>query len=179
MDYYDRMRREEGRESNAAIRVGVKPGPDAEQARWTRRLTIFMRFVCLLWIFQGLAQWARIISPAEGSFLDLSGASMAATVFFAVLDLVAAVGLWLVAPWGGVVWLLTLFAQIFVASIRPHFFFGGVALNIAGGLLLAAYLFLSWRANVAAGQSSFVDRLIGWAKLSERFAVKRPPQREG
>ncbi len=155
MDYYDRMRREEGRESNAAIRVGVKPGPDAEQARWTRRLTIFMRFVCLLWIFQGLAQWARIISPAEGSFLDLSGASMAATVFFAVLDLVAAVGLWLVAPWGG------------------------VALNIAGGLLLAAYLFLSWRANVAAGQSSFVDRLIGWAKLSERFAVKRPPQREG
>src|SRR6266568_2330546 len=157
MDYYDRMRREEGRESNAAIRVGVKPGPDAEQARWTRRLTIFMRFVCLLWIFQGLAQWARIISTAEGSFLDLTGASMAATVFFAVLDLVAAVGLWLVAPWGGVVWLLTLFAQIFVSALRPNFFYGGVALKIVNGVLLTVYLLLSWRANLAAGQTNFVD----------------------
>ena len=173
MDYFDRMRREDNQEFNAAIRVGVKAGPDAEQSRWTTWLTVFMRLVCLLWIAQGLAQWARIISPAEGSFLDLTGASMAATVFFAVLDLVAAVGLWLVAPWGGVVWLLTLFAQIFVSALRPNFFYGGFTLKIVNGVLLAVYLLLSWRANLAAGQTNFVDGLIDWVKLAVRARTQR------
>ena len=42
----------------------------------------------------------------------------AATIFFAVIDLVAAVGLWLAAAWGGVVWLT---AAISMAAIELFF----------------------------------------------------------
>ena len=50
----------------------------------------------------------------------------AATIFFAVIDLVAAVGLWLAAAWGGVVWLT---AAISMAAIELFFpqVFGGRA----------------------------------------------------
>ncbi|PPQ37387.1 hypothetical protein CH337_03895 [Rhodoblastus acidophilus] len=144
----------------AAIQVGGKAGADADQARWSFLLTIFFRAVALLWMLEGLDQWRRILSPAAGSFLDGSGAVAVAVVFFAVMDLVAAVGLWMVAPWGGVVWLLTLMAQIYVAAIKPSFFPGGGLIKGFDGVLVAIYLFLSWRANRANGEISALDRLI-------------------
>ncbi len=85
---------------------------------------------------------------------------MFATIFFAVIDLVAAVGLWLVAPWGGVVWLLTLMAQVFVVSIKPAFFFGGAWIKLFDCVLLVAYLSLSWRANIASGDAGPAGRLV-------------------
>ncbi|WP_294538381.1 hypothetical protein [uncultured Rhodoblastus sp.] len=160
MDYFKGPREEDARESSAAIQVGVKAGSDAEEARWTFYLTVFFRVVALWWIVEGLAQWRRILAPAGGSFVEYSAGSIAATTFFAVLDLVAAVGLWLIAPWGGVVWLLTLMAQFFVATIKPTFFFGGGGIRWLDGLLLAVYLFLSWRANVASGEFGTLDRLF-------------------
>lgn len=39
-----------------------------------------------------------------------------------VLDLVAAAGLWLATPWGGVIWLLGAFTQFFAAFALPGFF---------------------------------------------------------
>ena len=92
----------------AAIQVGAKPGADAEHARWTALLTLFFRLVALLWIVEGLDQWRRILDPAS-AFLDGSGAVAAAVIFFAVLNLVAAVGLWMVAPWMGGCWRFTSF----------------------------------------------------------------------
>ncbi len=147
------------RESTAAIQVGVKTAVDAEEARWNFALTLFFRLVALLWMAEGLEQWRRILAPAAGAFLDNSEAVIAATIFFAVLNLIAAVGLWLIAPWGGVVWMLTLFAQIFVATIKPTFFVGGAWIRLLDGVLFAAYLFLSWRANAAANDSRIFERL--------------------
>jgi hypothetical protein len=160
MDYFKGAGDDDASESSSAIQVGVKVGPDAGEARWTFCLTVFFRVVALWWIVEGLAQWRRILAPAEGSFLDYSAGSIAATMFFAVLNLVAAVGLWLIAPWGGVVWLLTLLAQFFVASIKPTFFLAGGVTRWLDGLLLVLYLFLSWRANVASGEFGPLDRLF-------------------
>ena len=36
-------------------------------------------------------------------------------------NLLAAVGMWLAAPWGGVLWLFTAVAQAFVAVLLPDF----------------------------------------------------------
>ena len=52
------------------------------------------------------------------TFENASMPWQAATVFFAVIDLVAAVGLWLAAAWGGVVWLT---AAISMAAIELFF----------------------------------------------------------
>ena len=174
MDYFKGARDDDARESTAAIQVGVRAGSDAEEARWTFILTVFFRVVALWWIAEGLAQWRRILAPAEGSFIEYSAGSIAATIFFAVLDLVAAVGLWLIAPWGGVVWLLTLLAQFFVATIKPTFFFAGGGIRWLDGLLLALYLFLSWRANAASGEFGPLDRLFD--KALGRIRSRKRPQ---
>ena len=164
MNYFAGESDDPSNEASAAIQVGVKAGPGAEEARWTLILVIFFRVIALLWIAEGLEQWRRILAPETGSFLDLSSSGIFATIFFAVLDPVAAVGLWLIAPWGGVVWLLTLLAQIFVVSVKPSFFAFGGWLRPFDGALLAAYLALSWRANVASGDNGAVDRLIEQAR---------------
>lgn len=153
-------RKETDLEASGAIRVGAKPGPAAEDGRWTFALNLFFRLVALLWIVEGLEQWRRIIAPASGSFLDLSPPMMSATIFFAVLNPVAAVGLWLIAPWGWVVWLLTLIAQVFIVATKPSFFLFGGYLKVFDGVLLTLYLLLSWRANRASGEPNAIDRVI-------------------
>jgi hypothetical protein len=68
-------------------------------------------------------------------------------VFFAAVDLLAAVGLWLAAPWGGVVWLLCAAIEVVSPALGVR---GaatgalGVALNVC---LVALYFLLSWRAG--------------------------------
>jgi hypothetical protein len=154
------LRAELDAEDSGVIRVGARPGPEAEEARRLFALTVFVRVVALLWIVQALEQWLRIIAPAQGSFTDLTPATMTAIVFFAVLNPVAAVGLWLLAPWGGVVWLLTLVAQIFVAWSKPSFFLLGGALKFVDALLFGLYLFLSWRADSLNGEPSTIETLV-------------------
>jgi len=59
---------------------------------------------------QGLYHWAQVtgfIGGEEDAFENQPMAWQTATVYFAVIELVAAVGLWLATPWGAVVWLTT------------------------------------------------------------------------
>ena len=42
-----------------------------------------------------------------------------ATVYFAVIELVAAVGLWLATPWGAVVWLTTVVSMAVIELMFP------------------------------------------------------------
>jgi hypothetical protein len=84
---------------------------DAEESGidWGRIFRIFMRALAVLTLARGLSQWAVICGAtnADGiGFEDFSPAMQGYTVFFAVIELVAGVGLWLIAAWGGVVWLL-------------------------------------------------------------------------
>src|SRR5580704_14862553 len=76
--------------------------------RWTRRLVLFLRIMAGVSMLKGLYHWSEVcgigIGPVE-PFENHSIAWQTATVFFAVIDLVAAVGLWLAAAWGAVIWL--------------------------------------------------------------------------
>ena len=45
-------------------------------------------------------------------------------MFFAVIDLVAAVGLWLAAPWGAVVWLTSVISMAAVEILFPQIYGG-------------------------------------------------------
>ncbi|KAF0118724.1 MAG: hypothetical protein FD152_4627 [Xanthobacteraceae bacterium] len=76
---------------------------------WARIYRIFMRTLAVLVIGRGLMQWLVICGGpnADGiGFEDFPPGLQASTVFFAVIELVAGVGLWLASAWGGVVWLL-------------------------------------------------------------------------
>src|SRR6202035_441042 len=85
-------------------------------------LVIFKRLLAGLWVIQGLLQWSAILLPPEPLFDNVSAPRGAAVIFFATVNLVAAVGLWLATPWGGVIWLLGAIAQILVALGLPGVF---------------------------------------------------------
>jgi hypothetical protein len=50
-----------------------------------------------------VVQWSAILLPSEPLFDNLPPLRIAAVIYFAVFDLVAAVGLWPATPWGGVI----------------------------------------------------------------------------
>jgi hypothetical protein len=48
---------------------------------------------------RAVVQWSAILLPSEPLFDNLPPLRIAAVIYFAVFDLVAAVGLWLATPW--------------------------------------------------------------------------------
>src|SRR6202035_6090797 len=70
---------------------------------WTRRLVFFLRIMAVVSVIKGLYHWAQVtgfIGGEEDAFENQPMAWQTATVYFAVIELVAAVGLWLATPWG-------------------------------------------------------------------------------
>jgi hypothetical protein len=128
------------------IRVGDAGGA-GEATRWGQLLTLFMRVMALFWLLQGVMQWALMLTAEQPIFDALPTHVATAIVFFAVLDLIAGVGLWLATPWGGVLWLLIASAQIFMTASAPRFFIGGYWLVAFDIVLIGAYFFLTFEAG--------------------------------
>jgi hypothetical protein len=100
-----------------------------QRTPWTRRLVLFLRVMAFFSMAKGLIHWAQVIGIGDGGGSTFENATVpwqAATVFFAVIDLVAAVGLWLAAismasiemffpqVFGGRIWIAVLeFVAIF------------------------------------------------------------------
>ena len=113
---------------------------------WGARLVVFMRFVAVLWMLQGLLHWKVILAPDRIPLDALPDAMAAAIVFFAVMDLLAAVGLWLAAAWGGVLWLFAACGGTIVLLFMPDFHFGGRFFLLVNVFLMVIYFFLTWNA---------------------------------
>src|SRR6202012_5249326 len=116
---------------------------------WTRRLVLFLRIMAVLSILKGLYHWAQVtgfIGGEEETFENQTLAWQAATVYFAVIELVAAVGLWLATPWGAVVWLITVVSMTVIELMFPAIYGGSLLVVAAEALMLSIYLALAWRA---------------------------------
>ena len=87
----------------------------------------------------------RFVGSRDG-FLALSTPAQTATVFFAVIDLVAAVGLWLAAPWGAGVWLTATVSMVVVNVFFPQVYGEQLAVVVVESLLIAGYLGLAIQA---------------------------------
>jgi Family of unknown function (DUF6163) len=118
---------------------------ETSETRWTDRLLLFLRLMAMLSMAKGLYHWAvvcGIVGPLDG-FEYQPMPWQTATVFFAVIDLVAAVGLWLAAPWGAVVWLTASVSMAAVEVFFPQVYGGRILVVLAEGALLFGYLFLA------------------------------------
>lgn len=156
-----------------AIRLG-NSAASGEATKWGQLLTLFMRIMALFWVAQGLMQW-RVILEGDYSIFDAVPQTAAfAIIFFAVLDLVAAVGLWLATPWGGVLWLLIASAQIFVASSMPGFFAGGYWLIGVDLVLIAFYFWLTFE----AGRDFEAQRVMSRARRRHSNRPRRAKEHE-
>jgi hypothetical protein len=114
--------------------------------RWSHRLVLFLRVMAGLSLLKGLYHWAIICgigAPFPSGFDSYPTPYQVATVFFAIIDPVAGVGLWLAAPWGAVVWLTSVISMAAVEMLFPQIYGGNVWVSAMEMLLLAVYLGLA------------------------------------
>lgn len=119
---------------------------ETPQDGWAPRLVIFLRVMAAISLAKGLYHWAIVVGvyvPSSTPFEDTAIPFQAATVFFAVIDLVAAVGLWLAAPWGAVVWLTSVISMAAVEALFPRIYGGSLWVIVVELVLLALYLGLA------------------------------------
>ena len=113
---------------------------------WTRYLILFLRVMAAIWLVKGLYHWAAVCgvgAASDGGFQAHTAAWQTATVLFAILDLVAAVGLWLAAPWGAVVWLTSAVSTAVVDLFFPQIYGGSILTALTVLALLGVYLLLA------------------------------------
>lgn len=140
-----REARSAGMASDMAIRLGESRPDQGRPTRWGMILVIFMRLMAVLWLCQGLLEWAAVLLPPQTVLESFSGTAAAVVVFFAIADLVAAVGLWLATPWGGALWLFAATSQIFAAStVKGAFSMGWVVADL---VLIVIYFGLTFKAS--------------------------------
>jgi Family of unknown function (DUF6163) len=125
----------------------VHAGDDGAEARqWSRRLVLFLRAMAALSLLKGLYHWAIVCgigAPFPSGFDSYGSPYQAATVFFAVIDPVAGVGLWLAAPWGAVVWLTSIISMAAVEILFPQIYGGSMLVVAIETVLLGVYLYLA------------------------------------
>lgn len=124
-------------------------GPVAEDekpvADWTQNLVLFFRVLAVFQIAKGLVHWGLLIAQTDPGSGTVAVEYISANIYFAVLDSVAGVGLWLTSSWGAVLWLLAAVSLIAICIGFPEIFgFLGwlIAFEVA---TIVLYVFLTWK----------------------------------
>jgi hypothetical protein len=134
--------------SNESLTLEAVRRDDVQGHHWTWRLSLFLRGMAGVSMLKGLYHWSLIIGVGTGGrlFEFHSVEWQAATVFFAVIDLVAAVCLWLGAAWGAVIWLISVASMLAVGIFFPQVFGALLVTGISEGGFLVLYLWLAVKA---------------------------------
>lgn len=120
----------------------------AKMGPWQRKLVIYVRVLAALALIKALIHWSYIAGVGDGPsahFLSMPMGWRIATVYFAVFDPLAAIGLWLAAPWGGILWLLTAGSMIMVEGLLPEIYGGRIGVIVILLAQIGLYGFLRWR----------------------------------
>jgi hypothetical protein len=144
----DQSQRRPTRPSDLLEPVHIGKAADAAGS-WAEYLVLFLRIMAAVSLIKGLYHWSAVCgigAGADGGFEAHTVAWQTATVFFAVIDLVAAVGLWLAAAWGAVVWLTAVVSMAVVEVFFPQVYGGSLFIVLMEATLLGVYLWLAIRA---------------------------------
>ncbi len=145
-----------GNEDSDALRgqrvIGGLDGTDKPRrlTRWRLALVLLLRLLSVAWMAKGLMAWATIFGiglEGQPPFEERLLSFQAIIVYFAVIDLVAAVGLWLTSTWGGVLWLLAAVSQLLLGFFFPRLL--PVTPYLIGGyiVLMLTYFLATWAAE--------------------------------
>ncbi|MGU3538861.1 DUF6163 family protein [Methylobacterium sp. A54F] len=126
----------------------IERGAAAPKSTWDTALVWFMRITALVWVAKGVLSWAAILDVLPGTrpFEAEPVGRQVVIVYFAVIDLTAAVGLWLTSAWGGVMWLLAATSALTLAVLTPQLLPVPIALIAAQASIVTIYFALSWLA---------------------------------
>jgi hypothetical protein len=144
----------DGNDAMSGSANGPMKDPGVSRSRVDARLVlvIYVRVLSVVFLLSGLARWAAIlgIGLADGDFLAQPAPVIVATLFFCVADLVAAVGLWLLASWGTVVWMISALTETALYSAFDSQFgrnYTVMAFHIGSVVLYAALTYLYERSR--------------------------------
>ena len=143
----DTSARDQARDNAISVSAISSDRIEPDDNAWTRRLVIFLRIMAVVSVAKGLYHWAQVtgfFGGEEEAFENQSMAWQTATIYFAVIELVAAVGLWLATPWGAVVWLTTVVSMAVIELMFPGIYGGSLTVVGLEAVMLAAYLALAW-----------------------------------
>jgi hypothetical protein len=127
-------------------------GSDAAKSAVRLRLTVlYLRGVAMLLLLVGLARACQILGivpEGQPTFADLSPAMRAGAVTLLIGDLLAAVGLWIGAAWGPVMWAVALAIEVSMYTLFSDVFGTSPLRVLVHGTLFLGFLvlsFLEWR----------------------------------
>ena len=124
--------------------------PVAEPESRFSPLLLFLRFVACILLAAGLLRAGQILgmTPDGRTFSDLDPAWRAGATTLALTDLFAAVGLWVGAAWGPVMWAVAVAVEVSMYTVFSDLF-GAHPLRVAAHVLLFSVFlvltFLEWR----------------------------------
>jgi Family of unknown function (DUF6163) len=130
-------------------------GPVAPEGARMPLTLIYMRVVALLLLVAGLARACQILgilTPESLTFDNLEPAKRASAVTLLLVDLLAAVGLWVGAAWGPVMWAVALAVEVSMYTLFSDLF-GSYPLRVfIHGCIFIGFLaltFMEWRRSIA------------------------------
>jgi hypothetical protein len=145
----DTSPRDQTRDNAMSVAAISSDRIEPDDNAWTRRLVIFLRIMAVISVAKGLYHWAQVtgfVGGEDDAFENQTMAWQTATIYFAVIELVAAVGLWLATPWGAVVWLTTVVSMAVIELMFPSIYGGSLTIVGFEAVMLSAYLALAWMA---------------------------------
>ncbi|SFV11121.1 hypothetical protein SAMN02799631_05216 [Methylobacterium sp. 174MFSha1.1] len=127
----------------------IERRPPRPETRWDVVLVWLMRVVAVVWMVKGLSAWAEILGarPNAAPFETAPIGRQAVIVYFGVINLLAAVGLWLATAWGGVVWLLAATSAIVLALLTPQLLPMSIPSLAFDSMIILVYFTVSWLAS--------------------------------
>src|SRR6202158_1152108 len=145
----DTSARDQSRDNAMSVAAISSERIEPDDNAWTRRLVFFLRIMAVVSIAKGLYHWAQVtgfVGGEEEAFENQSMGWQPATIYFAVIELVAPVGLWLATPWGAVVWLTTVVSMAVIELMFPGIYGGSRRVVGFEAVMLEASLALAWMA---------------------------------
>jgi len=103
------------------IDSGITQLPNEPDNPYALAITVYLRGIAALLMLLGLRQWIYIAGVFEEpgwSFETMTTQWQFVTIHLAVVDLVAAVGLWMRVSWGNVLWI---YAAVFEIALHTVF----------------------------------------------------------
>ena len=130
---------------------------------WKTALAVWLRLLSVAHLGWALWEWAALIGltpPIDGDMARAHLPRMGAAYFFAGLDPVAAVGLWLGSTWGTATWLVATFARIVIHTGYAGIFGWMVPWTVAQVVTILIYLALFFFAERAEREAKKRNRRV-------------------
>jgi hypothetical protein len=129
------------------LRQKAAPLNDAGEVDWPRALILFFRVMAAVQFVKGLVHWGLLLGDAGGEGVGADLEYQAANIYFAVLDPIASVGLWMTSSWGAILWLLAAVSQIAACAAFNEVYGTLWPLLVFELMSVGVYVYITWQVS--------------------------------